>query len=77
MQVMDALLRREQELRLSAAAQQAVASPFIGSVTVTPPRSSIPMTPLRVRLPAPLRIASLYSCATCCISYSRPYILGS
>ncbi len=41
-QVLDALLRREQELRLSAAAQQAVASPFVGSVTVTPPRSSVP-----------------------------------
>ena len=33
-QGLDALLRREQELRLSAAAQQAVASPLVCSLTV-------------------------------------------
>ena len=41
-QVLDALLRREQELRLSAAAQQAVSSPYFGSVTVTAPRTTTP-----------------------------------
>jgi hypothetical protein len=38
-QALDALLRREQELRLSAAAQQAVSSPYVDSVTVTTPCS--------------------------------------
>ena len=33
--MLDALLRREQALRLLAAAQQAVSSPYVGSVEVT------------------------------------------
>ena len=57
MQLLDALLLREQALRLLAAAQQAVSSPYVGSVEVTPLYTSfIPRKSLLSKTSTTLRL---------------------